>query len=110
MKLLFDHNLSHKLVGRLSDIFPDSTQIRLLGMGTASDDSIWNYAKMEQFIVVSLDADFFDLSILRGQPPKLIWLRCGNSTVAEIERLLRNNSKQIVIFAADTSAGCLEIF
>jgi predicted nuclease of predicted toxin-antitoxin system len=61
MKLLFDHHLSHKLVKRLQDIFPDSSQTRLLGMGTADDHAIWNHAKQRGFIVVSLDADFYDL-------------------------------------------------
>jgi predicted nuclease of predicted toxin-antitoxin system len=110
MKLLFDHHLSHKLAKRLADIFPDSTQTRLLGMGTADDIAIWNYAKGQGFIIVSLDADFFDLSVLHGHPPKLIWLRCGNSTVEEIERLLRSSLKQIEAFTAETAAGCLEIF
>ncbi|HUD46964.1 MAG TPA: DUF5615 family PIN-like protein [Candidatus Baltobacteraceae bacterium] len=110
MKLLFYHNLSHKLVKRLADIFPDSTQTRLLGMGTADDMAIWNYAKGQGFIVVTLDADFYDLSVLRGHPPKLIWLRCRNSSVVEVERLIPNNLRQIETFSADTTAGCLEIF
>src|SRR5512141_2855227 len=110
MKLLFDHHLSHKLVKRLADVFPDSTQTRLLGMSTADDIALWNHAKQHGFMVVSLDSDFYDLSVLRGQPPKLIWLRCGNSTVQRIERLLRANAKQIEAFAADPTTGCLEIF
>jgi predicted nuclease of predicted toxin-antitoxin system len=110
MKLLFDHHLSHKLVTRLSDVFPDSTQTRLLGMSTANDSDIWNHAKQNGFVVVSLDSDFYDLSVLRGHPPKLIWLRCGNSTVQRIERLLRANLKRIEVFSTDAAAGCLEIF
>ena len=98
MKLLFDHHLSHKLVKRLADVFPDSTQTRLLGMSTADDVALW------------IDSDFYDLSVLHGHPPKLIWLRCGNSTVERIERLLRTNAKRIEAFAADATAGCLEIF
>src|SRR5689334_8661836 len=109
MKLLFDHHLSHKLVKRLADIFPDSTQTRFLGMSTADDLVLWNHAKQNGFMVVSLDSDFYDLSLLRGHPPKLIWLRCGNSTVDKIERLLRANAKQIEAFAADATARCLEI-
>ncbi len=110
MKLLFDHHLSHKLVTRLSDRFPNSTQTRLLGMSTATDWDIWNHAKHNGFMVVSLDSDFCDLSALRGHPPKLIWLRCGNSTVQRIESLLRANLERIEVFAADAEAGCLEIF
>ena len=71
---------------RLADLFPDSTQTRLLGMSTADDLALWNHAKQNGFVVVSLDSDFYDLSVLLGHPPKLIWLRCGNSRVEKIER------------------------
>jgi predicted nuclease of predicted toxin-antitoxin system len=110
VKLLFDHHLSHKLVERLADLFPESTQTLLLGLATADDLVIWRYAGAHGYILVSLDSDFYDLSLVRGQPPKLIWLRCGNSTVAEVEALIRNNRVRIEAFAADTEAGCLEIF
>jgi predicted nuclease of predicted toxin-antitoxin system len=109
MKLLFDHHLSHKLVQRLADLFPDSTQTRLLGMATTQDQAIWEYARQHGFILVSLDADFYDMSLLRGHPPKLIWLRCGNSTVAQVEHLLRDNFQRVELFAADPATGCLEI-
>ena len=110
MKLLFDHHLSHGLVRRLADVFPDSTQTRLLGLATATDDTIWEYAKQHGFAVVTLDADYYDLSLLRGHPPKLIWLRCGNQRTASIERLLRSHLDRIRAFEADTTAGCLEIY
>src|ERR1035437_4800435 len=97
MKLLFDHNLSHKLVLRLADIFPDSTQTQLLGLSTANDSTIWQYANDNSFVVVTLDKDFADLALHRGAPPKIIWLRCGNSTspklnicCAQILRRFRN--------------------
>jgi predicted nuclease of predicted toxin-antitoxin system len=84
MRLLFDHNLSHKLVRRLSDLFPDSTQTRLVGLAEAPDSAVWDYAGTNGFIIVTLDADFADLSVLRGHPPRLLWLRSGNSTVGEV--------------------------
>jgi predicted nuclease of predicted toxin-antitoxin system len=110
MRLLFDHNLSHKLVRRLADRFPDSTQTRLIGLAQAPDGAIWEYALNHGFCIVTLDADFADLSILRGRPPKVIWLRCRNSTVAEVEALLRRGENQIASFAADAEAAYLEIW
>ena len=110
MKLLFDHNLSHKLVRRLADIFPDSTQTRLLNFSTADDSIIWQHAKDNGFIVVTLDKDFADLAWQRGMPPKIIWLRCGNSTVAEVERLLRANLEEIKAFDTNPAASVLEIW
>jgi predicted nuclease of predicted toxin-antitoxin system len=77
MKLLFDQNLSFKLCRRLADVFPNSNQVRLLGMAEADDHAIWQYAKVNGFVLVSQDADFVDIATLYGPPPKLIWLRCG---------------------------------
>ena len=110
MKLLFDHNLSHKLVRRLADIFPASTQTRLLNFSTADDSIIWQHAKENGFVVATLDKDFADLALQRGAPPKIIWLRCGNSTVAEIENLLRLNIEQIEKFNLSPDATLLEIW
>ena len=110
MKLLFDHNLSHKLCRRLLDLFPDSTQTQLLSLGTAPDQTIWEHAKTNGFIVVTLDKDFADLALLRGTPPKIVWMRCGNSTVAEIERLLRANADEIERFHLSSVTSILEIW
>lgn len=71
MKLLFDHNPSHKLVPRLADLFPASTQTRLLNFGTASDLTVWQHAKDHAFVLVTLDKDFADLALQRGAPPKI---------------------------------------
>jgi predicted nuclease of predicted toxin-antitoxin system len=110
MKLLFDHNLSHKLVQRLADIFPNSTQTKLTGFSTANDSVVWQHAKDNGFVVVTLDKDFSDLALQRGVPPKIIWLRCGNSTVAEVERLLRANFADIEKFETHPTAEVLEIW
>ena len=72
MKLLFDQNLSFKLCRRLADVFPESTQVRLLGMAEADDWSIWQYAKTNGFALVSQDADFADIATLStAHLPKL---------------------------------------
>ena len=110
MKLLFDHNLSHKLVRRLADIFPDSTQTKLLGFDKDDDSVIWQHAKDNGFVIVTLDKDFSDLAIQRGVPPKIIWLRCGNSTVGEVERLLRANLADVSAFETHPTAEVLEIW
>ena len=110
MELLFDHNLSHKLVPRLADIFPESTQTRLLNLGNAPDLLIWQHAKNNQFVVVTLDKDFADLALQRGAPPKIIWLRCGNSTVRQVEHLLRIHFEDIGRFGTLPTADVLEIW
>jgi predicted nuclease of predicted toxin-antitoxin system len=110
LKLLFDHNLSHRLVRKLADIFPDSTQTNLLGFNRADDATIWQHARANGFVVVTLDKDFADMSFVRGAPPKIIWLRCGNSTVEQVEALLRANLDAIRNFNTQTQSDLLEIW
>jgi len=110
MKLLFDHNLSHKLCERLSDIFPGSLQVRTVDMQTASDLEIWKFALDNNYTVVTQDADFYDLSLLQEHPPKIIWLRCGNQPTKIIEQMLRKHHSNIVDFIADPDIACLEIY
>ncbi len=103
-------NLSHRLVSRLADIFPDSTQTKLVSFSRVADTVIWEHARANGFVVVTLDKDFADLSFFRGAPPKVIWLRCGNSTVAKVEQLLRSNVQAIHDFEAKQDSDLLEIW
>ena len=50
MKLLFDENLSFKLSRQLNDLFPGSSQVRLLGLERASDRALWDYAKANELL------------------------------------------------------------
>src|SRR5262245_60528184 len=52
MKLLFDQNLSPRLLRLLADIFPDCAHVRELGMKDATDTIIWEYAKANDFAIV----------------------------------------------------------
>ncbi len=45
MKLLFDQNVSPRLVALLADIFPDSNHVFPLGLDEAEDTDVWQYAK-----------------------------------------------------------------
>jgi predicted nuclease of predicted toxin-antitoxin system len=76
----------------------------------ASDDEIWKFARREDFVIVTLDADFADIAALRGSPPKIIWLRCGNQPTAVIERLLRDHAALIASFVESADAACLELY
>ena len=110
MKLLFDQNLSFKLCDALSDLFPGSTQARLVGLAAASERAVWDYAGANGFALVSLDSDFAEMAALLGPPPKVIWLRCGNQPTAVVEALLRNQAAAIAGFGLDATAACLETY
>ncbi|HYD86591.1 MAG TPA: DUF5615 family PIN-like protein [Vitreimonas sp.] len=110
MKLLFDQNLSHRLCRMLADIFPATAQVKALGLDQASDDAIWDFARRESCTIVTLDADFAELAALRGAPPKVIWLRCGNQPTRVVERLMRDRAVLITDFIESHDAACLELY
>jgi predicted nuclease of predicted toxin-antitoxin system len=109
MKLLFDRNLSFKLCEQLADLFPQSEQIHRLGLAQADDRAVWRNAGTNEYVLVSLDSDFAEMTALLGPPPKVIWLRCGNQPTSVIEQLLRSRSGTIAAFEHD-AAACLEVY
>jgi predicted nuclease of predicted toxin-antitoxin system len=109
MKLLFDQNLSFKLCQSLADLFPGSSQVRLLGFAEADDNVVWQHAKANAFVLVTQDSDYADMAALYGQPPKVIWLRCGNQPTQVVEKLLRGHAQAIAAFEQDPTATCQEI-
>jgi predicted nuclease of predicted toxin-antitoxin system len=107
MKLLFDQNLSFHLPRLLADIYTESIHVREVGLRDADDIAIWQYAKAHGYAIVSKDSDFQQRSLLRGTPPKFIWLRIGNCTTKRIEELLRSYSAAIHTFDLDNSKSHL---
>ena len=87
--LLFDHNLSPRLVRLLSDVYPECSHVRDLNMQQSSDTEVWNYAADNGYTIVSKDSDFHQRSLLAGAPPRVIWIRQGNCSVKETADLLR---------------------
>ncbi|MDG2991379.1 DUF5615 family PIN-like protein [Candidatus Synechococcus calcipolaris G9] len=109
MKLLFDENLSPKLPNRLSDLFPNSLHVRDVGMEATPDPIVWDYAKDNDLMIVSKDADMHDLSLVWGNPPKVIWLRLGNCSTLQVENLLRQEFFIIKLFYADKNLSLLAL-
>ena len=107
MKLLFDQNLSPRLVRRLADIYAGSVHVREIGLREADDSAIWDYAKLNGFAIISKDSDFQQRSLLYGSPPKFIWLRVGNCPVRTVEDLLRKHSAAIHTFDLDDTKAHL---
>ncbi|MCI0492681.1 MAG: DUF5615 family PIN-like protein [Planctomycetes bacterium] len=107
MKLLFDQNLSHKLIVRLADLYPEAEHVRNVGLRDADDNAIWAYTKQNQFAFVTKDEDFHVRSILHGHPPKVLWVRSGNCSTDLVEALLRKCAGDIQEFKSDPDAGFL---
>ena len=109
MRLLFDEQLSEELVTALHDLFPDSLHVRLLGKGGAADSIIWQLAREYGCVLVTKDEDFHRLSVLRGAPPKVVWLRTGNCATADIVRLLRDRADELRKFEVQAEVTFLEL-
>ena len=84
MKLLLDQNLSRQLVGRLKDVYPQIQHVALVGLERTSDEVMWDYARTHEYLIVTKDSDFSDIVILRGTPPKVLWLQVGNCATSRI--------------------------
>lgn len=110
MKLLFDQNLSRKLVTRLADISPKASHVQFHGLAEASDTEIWEFAKSQNFCIVTQDVDFVERSRLYGSPPKVLWLRCGNTTTHQVEALIRSSLEAIQALLNNPKLHCLELF
>jgi predicted nuclease of predicted toxin-antitoxin system len=109
MKLLLDENLSRRLVPFLQNAYPGTSQVVLLGMESASDREIWQTAKDNNFVIVTRDADFEELSVVLGQPPKIIWIKVKNQSRAAILKILLDHLITIedALLAKDLS--CVEL-
>ena len=110
MKLLFDQNLSPKLTVLLKDLYPNSQHLYTLGLAEVDDRMVWNYARDNDLIVVSKDADYSDLSVLLGHPPKAIWIRRGNCQTNDIAEILRVYYNDIQALAGDKERGIITLF
>ena len=78
-------------------------------MKAAIDPIVWDYAKDNNLMIFSKDADMHDLSLVFGNPPKVIWLRLGNCSTLQVEDLLRRNFNAIKLFYEDENLSLLAL-
>ena len=109
MKLLFDQNLSHRLVEMLAALYPGSSHVRFFRLQSADEEVIWEFAQLHDFTVVSKDSEFHQRSFLSGFPPKIIWVRLGNCSTHEVAAMLQIYQEDIRRFCEDDVHACLVI-
>lgn len=110
MKLLFDQNLSRKLVSQLADIYLNSSHVQFHELEKKTDTEVWEFARINDFCIVTQDVDFAEKSRLYGSPPKVIWLRCGNAPTRQVETLLRGGADAIQELLNNPDFHCLELY
>ena len=113
MKLLFDQNISFRVVKKLKEYFPVIEGVRENGLYNQDDRAIWDFSRKNGFTVVTFDEDLYNLTTLYGPPPKIIWLRTGNLANDEIVALLvryKSTIESFVLDALSETDGCLAIY
>ena len=112
MKLLLDQNISFRLINKIKSKYPEARQVKELGLENSTDLEIWSFAKGNNYTIVTFDSDFYDLQLIYGHPPKIIWLRIGNTSTENLVNIFNSKHKLIEGFVNSTEfedIGCLEI-
>lgn len=110
MKLLLDENLSRRIVPFIQEDYPQSTQVALVNLERKPDREIRQYAIDNGYVIVTYDADYYELNMVYGQPPKIIWIKAGNQTKADIIKLLLDNRNIIEQVLLIDDKFCVEIY
>ena len=107
MKLLLDENLSRRLIGQVADLFPGTVHVSAVNLLRASDVEVWEYAKLFALCIVTADADFYELSITMGAPPKVVWLKGCDYPTSVAAQLIRDQPIRITEFLEDSERAVL---
>lgn len=112
VKLIFDQNISYRVIKLISDSFSESIHVTKAGLTDSTDLEIWTYAKRYGYSIVTFDADFLNLATLNGCPPKIILLKMGNRRTNQIAQIIISNKDLMAEFLRNDYYGdiaCLEI-
>ena len=107
LRLFFDTNLSNKLVKKLNLLYPNSTHAEFENLDEAMDLVIWDFCKKNNFIIITKDKDYFDLSSMYKSPPKVILIKSGNCPTSRIIYLLENFYNEIQTFFESDKMDCM---
>jgi predicted nuclease of predicted toxin-antitoxin system len=110
MNLLFDMNISNRIIRLIEPYFPASIHVRQLPVPLSKDIDIWNYAVAHQFTIVTFDEDFFAWQLLKNNPPRVVWLRCGNMSTRDLADKLIRCKDEINQFIEGGDEILLEIY
>lgn len=110
VKLLLDENISRRIIPALQEAFPGSTQVLLAGLERADDRAVWEFAKANEYVILSKDDDFLRLQSMLGYPPKIILLKLGNCTNQQIVNALLGSRGDITLALTREEVGLVEVY
>ena len=94
-RLLFDQNLSPRLVDQVVVRFPQSLHVLDVGLSRATDVEVLEFAHGHDLVVVTKDKDFADLVTSRGTGPRILWVMLGNVTTDELSEAILDDADSI---------------
>jgi len=113
MKLLLDQNISFRVIKKLKEHFANVQSVKENNLENAEDIKIWEYARQKGFTIITFDEDFYNIQLLKGFPPKIIWFKTGNLNKGQFAQFLIAQKDTIHAFAEEEmykDEGCLELF
>jgi predicted nuclease of predicted toxin-antitoxin system len=111
IKLLLDANLSWRLVKLLQNDFPRTEHVDFCKLKVPSKDKeIWEYARLNEFIIITNDEDFYEYAVYYGFPPYAVLLRMGNQSTKFIFDTIIQHKEKIINLISSTEIGLLEIY
>lgn len=110
MKILVDENISHRLIALIDPPFEGSIHVNSFSPPLRTGNEIWKLAQEEDYVILTFVEDFSDWQLIRENPPKVIWLRMGNTPTKELARILKVNAVKINHFGSDPDSIILEIY
>ncbi len=109
MRLISDENISWRLKKLLPkwEILPAN---EIKPSERLTDFNIWQFAKSNNYSILTFDEDFSELQNLYAFPPKIIWLRIGNASTNDIKTILLDKEPEIIDFLNNDELGVFEIY
>jgi Uncharacterized protein conserved in bacteria len=108
-RLLFDQNLSSRLVELVVGRFPESLHVLHVGLSTATDVEVLEFALGQDLVVVTKDKDFADLVTSRGNGPRILWVMLGNVTTDEISEAILDAADSILQLLDDSVVQIVQL-
>ena len=97
MKLWLDAQLSPEMASWIAKQFAiEAVPVRDVGLRDASDVQIFQAAKQADVVLVTKDNDFSHLIERLGSPPRIIWLRCGNTSNERLRRIFESTLRRTI--------------
>jgi predicted nuclease of predicted toxin-antitoxin system len=106
MKLLIDANLSWRLVKPLQKHFIINHVLDFF-KHNERDSTLWDFAKKQNYIIVTNDEDFVHILLAKGWPPKVVLIKTGNQSNDFIFNLLISKKTDLENFYKNDDLGLL---